>query len=92
MTTTTITTIVNDIKQVAHQGIAAGVGALGAGLTADALQIADDITSGNLDGWSISGSASPPLSGSQPGPRPARSSPACSEVRPRADLCREICG
>ena len=50
MTTTTITTIVNDIKQVAHQGIAAGVGALGAGLTADALQIADDITSGNLDG------------------------------------------
>ena len=41
------TTVIDDIKQVAHNGIAAGLGALGAGLVADATGLADAAVTGN---------------------------------------------
>ena len=39
-----------DGKQVVHDGIAAGVGALGAYATANAMRLADDIVTANIDG------------------------------------------
>ena len=44
------TTIVDDAKRVAHRAIAAGAGALGGYLTANAMRLSDDIVTGNIEG------------------------------------------
>ena len=43
-------TIIADAKQIAHHAIAVGCGAAGAYATANAMELADDITNGNIDG------------------------------------------
>ena len=44
------TTITEDAKEVVHAGIAGGLGALGAGLVADATGVADALVAGN---WTV---------------------------------------
>lgn len=43
-------TIIKDAKEVAHQAIAMGCGAAGMFFTANAVEVADDVVTGNVDG------------------------------------------